>query len=101
MPRMSGRSSLITLSRIRCSPSRRTVSFWSFGRSITLRTWVTLSLVTVDLRQGLGPRGLRPGLRCRDPFEHRLRRHLMVLAFAEPGHVVRLAEPAQPGDRRL
>ena len=43
MPRISGRSSLTTVSCMRWIPSRRTVSFWSFGRPIALRTWVTLS----------------------------------------------------------
>src|SRR5262249_48319644 len=45
MPRISGRSSFTTESRIRCSPSARTVAFWSFGRSMTLRVWVMRSLL--------------------------------------------------------
>src|SRR5204863_6038162 len=43
MPRMSARSSLTTLSCMCRRPSLRTVSFWSSGRPMTLRTCVTLT----------------------------------------------------------
>src|SRR5581483_2293619 len=101
MPRISGRSSLITESLTRCRPRRRTVSFWSLGRSMTLRTCVTLSLATVDLLELGGTGRLQALLGGGDRLQHRLGRHLVHLASAEAGHVVGSAELPEAGDGRL
>ena len=109
MPRISGRSSLTTESRIRCSPRRRTVCFWSFGRSITLRTWVTLSwvivdphpatprLVAVDLFELGRARGRHARLRRRHRVEHRPGRHLVELAPSEPRDLLGAPQALEPG----
>src|SRR5581483_6491384 len=101
MPRISGLSSLTTESLTRCSPRRRTVSFWSFGRSITLRTCVTLSLVTVDLLELGRPRRLQALLRRGHGLKHGPGRHLVHPATAKPRNVLGPAELPQAGDRRL
>src|SRR6185295_15451857 len=68
IPRTDGVSSLMTESLMRCRPRRRTVTFWSFGRSITLRRCVTFSLLIDDhhhvARTGLAAHRCRP-LRAR------------------------------------
>src|SRR5919108_6095232 len=96
IPRISGRSSLTTVWPLRFSPSARTVAFWSLGRSMTLRSWVTLSLATaaapLRLRHGLhlvlGLLGPSPGLRLLHGLEHGARRDLVHVAAPETGHVV-------------
>src|SRR5437763_14626523 len=104
MPRISGRSSLITVSLMRCRPSARTVAFCSRGRSMALLRWVTFSLPTaprlllLDRMQAvlllLGPLADLGGLHG---LQHRLRRDLVHLALAEAGDVLGPAQRPQAG----
>src|SRR5438093_13708499 len=70
IPRISGLSSLTTESCRRCRPSRLTVAFWSFGRSMQLRISVTLSFATALLQAGLSPLGRHGDLCVRASFDH-------------------------------
>src|SRR5581483_6248558 len=101
MPRISGRSSLITESLIRCNPRRRTVSFWSLGRSMTLRTCVTLSLVTVDLLELGGPGRLQAFLGGGHGFQHGLGGHLVHLTAAQARDLLGPTKLLETRDGRL
>src|SRR6266487_1361811 len=61
MPRISGRSSWTTTSRMRLSPRARMVSRCGLGRPISDRVWVILSLVRVVMPASPEPRQSPPG----------------------------------------
>src|SRR5215211_6812772 len=81
MPRISGRSSLRTVSPIRLSPRLLTVARWGRGRPIRDRFWVTLRRVVTPTAPS-----------CRR------RRHLGQLEAARVGHVLGPAELLQALD---
>src|SRR5262245_19884944 len=98
MPRISGRSSLITESLMRCRPSARTVRFWSLGRSMTLRRWVTLSFLAIGQPPVLRELGLRARLGGGDGLEHGPGCHLPRLLVTQARDVLRQPKAAKTRD---